>query len=125
MKEPRIDTTPLADMMFLILIFFIISGWIVEFTGLKINLPKGEIRDIKPGKQVLVTISKDKDIYLDDVRVNYDELIYKLKAVAMADPQRQILIKADRTIDYGFVIELLDVLKKNGASRIGLLTEKK
>ncbi|MCS7184829.1 MAG: biopolymer transporter ExbD [bacterium] len=125
MKEPKIDTTPLADMMFLILLFFILSGWVVEILGLKINLPKGEVREIKPSKQVLITITKDKEFYFENSKVGYDELIYRVKVLAKSDPSRQILIKSDRSIEYGFVIELLDILKKNGVERIGLLTEKK
>lgn len=118
-----INVTPLVDLTFLLLIVFIITTPLMEH-GLDIKLPKASSDPIPQDQKVLqVEMDAMGTIALDGVAVSTEELELELRGMMGVDPETPIQIRADETLGYGRVMEMLEVVKRSGVKRLALVTE--
>lgn len=127
---PRIPTASMADIAFLLIIFFMLTtSFSPERTS--VSLPESEIRTEVSKDAAIVAISSQGEISFTDgdqpafPLVNIAELGQYVKALVAAIPRKEFLIKADRDVRYQLVDGVLEQLRSNGARRIGLLTDRK
>lgn len=127
---PRIPTASMADIAFLLIIFFMLTtSFSPERTS--VSLPESEIRTEVSKDAAIVAISSQGEISFTDgdqpafPLANIAELGQYVKALVAAIPRKEFLIKADRDVRYQLVDGVLEQLRTNGARRIGLLTERK
>ena len=126
---PRIPTASMADIAFLLIIFFMLTtSFSPERTS--VSLPESEIRTEVSKDAAIVAISPQGEISFTDgdqpafPLANVAELGQYVKALVDAIPRKEFLIKADRSVRYQLVDGVLEQLRTNGARRIGLLTER-
>ena len=127
---PRIPTASMADIAFLLIIFFMLTtSFSPERTS--VSLPESEIRTEVSKDAAIVAISSQGEISFTDgdqpafPLVNIAELGQYVKTLVAAIPRKEFLIKADRDVRYQLVDGVLEQLRTNGARRIGLLTDRK
>ena len=127
---PRIPTASMADIAFLLIIFFMLTtSFSPERTS--VSLPESEIRTEVSKDAAIVAISAQGEVSFTDgeqpafTLANTAELGEYVKALVAAIPGKEFLIKADRSVRYQLVDGVLEQLRTNGARRIGLLTERK
>ncbi|MGE4357284.1 MAG: ExbD/TolR family protein [Candidatus Omnitrophota bacterium] len=115
-----IDITPLVDVVFQLLIFFLLtSSFVVTQTGIKINLPKAITSEALQEETVVIVINKKGLIFLNDKVVTVKELEEYLKDL----PRRKsILLKADREASLGKIVEIWDLCRENGIERLNIAT---
>jgi biopolymer transport protein ExbD len=120
-----LDLTPLIDVVFLLLIFFMVSTTFVQDpAGLEIDLPRSDNREvIESGEDVSLRLTADGSVYVDDEGVTLEDLRSKLAAAAAKDPDTMIILEADRTVDHGRVVEILDIARDLGLTRFAIATE--
>ena len=118
----EINVTPLVDVMLVLLIIFIITAPMLV-QGLNVNLPKQDAPSIaaESDKPLVLTLSTDRIIYLEDEPIHLELLGDRLGA-ALAGQPRPVYIKADEDLPYGFVIKVLAVLDKVGVEQVGMVT---
>lgn len=116
-----INMTPLMDLTFILLITFIITFPLIE-QGIAINLPKGKAADIQEIVSRSISLSLDKQLYLDDVPVSKEELVAAMADVSTAEPDTTIYVRADRKLAYGEVVEIMRVLHDANITRMALVT---
>ena len=116
-KMPAIMLSPMIDMMFLLLIFFIVST-------MQMTVPVATEAVIQNTAKFTVTIKDDGAYWLADKVISKQELINKAREEQKKDEKFHIVIRADENVQYKAVIGLLDSFKKAGVSRVGLATEK-
>lgn len=116
----QIDIAPLIDIVFQLLIFFMLTSSFVIQPGIKINLPKAVTSEIVQEKNLIVTINKDNIIYLNDDPITPQNLQDALKAQASQD--KPLLIKADKNSSLGKVVEVWDICRQAGISKINIAT---
>jgi len=118
----EINVTPLVDVMLVLLIIFIITAPMLV-QGLNVNLPKQDAPSIaaESDKPLVLTLSTDRIIYLDDEPIHLELLGDRLGA-ALAGQPRPVYVKADEDLPYGFVIKVLAVLDKVGVEQVGMVT---
>lgn len=118
----EINVTPLVDVMLVLLIIFIITAPMLV-QGLNVNLPKQDAPSIaaESDKPLVLTLSTDRIIYLEDEPIHLELLGDRLGA-ALAGQPRPVYIKADQDLPYGFVIKVLAVLDKVGVEQVGMVT---
>ena len=118
------DITPLIDVVFILLIFFIVSSvFKKDELALVLNLPTSSAKEIElKQKEVIIELDKNKlAIYGKEVSItNLEEEISKIK-----DKQRNIIFRIDKEVKYERVIKILDLLQKNELFNISLLTDTK
>ena len=119
---PEVNVIPLIDVSLMLLLVFMVTAPILQ-RGIKVELPQGAAQEVKGMSQDLVLfLDKDNALFFNDEKVLLPQLISRLQM--MAD-RSTIFIKADRTVSYGRVIELVDQLKTVGGGRhVALATQR-
>jgi len=117
----QIDIAPLIDMVFQLLIFFMLTSSFVMQPGIKVNLPKAVTSDVVKQETIEIIVSSENVTYLNGKVVTLKEIkaIFKLAAKR----QQSILIKADRRASLGRVVEIWDMARDLGISQISIATD--
>jgi biopolymer transport protein TolR len=118
----EINVTPLVDVMLVLLIVFMVAAPLMT-VGVPIELPKTEAKQMDSSTEpITVTVQKDRTIYLQETKIELAELADKLQAIAKNGYEDQIFVRADTTVDYGAVMEVMGLLNSVGYKKIGLVT---
>ncbi len=124
-KAPEIMLSPMIDMMFLLLIFFIVSAmYMSELKTIPVKLPVASETITQSTVKFTVTIKDDGAYWLGDKVIGKPELVNRAREEQKKDEKFSVVIRADENVQYKVVIGLLDSFKKAGISRVGLATEK-
>lgn len=118
----EINVTPFVDVMLVLLVIFMITAPFLQ-QGIEVNLPKAKGKDFQPEERIIVTIKKERTIYLNENLVSINQMKRKLKAVKEFAPN--VFLKADKDVPYGFVIEVVSEIKELGIEKLGMITEPK
>ena len=118
-----INVTPLVDVMLVLLIIFMVTAPMMMH-GVKVNLPKTESKSIKTKEDpLLLTITKQKLVFIEDYKVELKALKKKLKKVFANRAEKEILLQGDKDVPYGFVIKVMSQVKEAGITKVGMITE--
>ena len=115
-----IDFAPLIDVVFLLLIFFMLTSSFIFQPGIKVNLPRAITSEALSEKNVIITITAENLIYMDGKLVTMNELSSRLKDIAGL--RRSILIKADEKASLGRVVKIWDICRQEGISKVNIAT---
>jgi biopolymer transport protein ExbD len=118
-EEPRLGITPLIDIVFLLLIFFMLTSHFHVASGLPIRLPKiaQKVYDSDQHKIILV-IDKNGRIYFKGNKIDLDELDSELRSAVEEDGVIHLLLEADKEVKHGRVVQIMDRAKTAGVSSI-------
>jgi biopolymer transport protein TolR len=118
----EINVTPFVDVMLVLLVIFMVTAPLMQ-QGIDVNLPKAKAKELPPEERLIITMKADGNIYLNDVPVDMGTLKEKLSALSKKNPE--VFLRADRSVSYGFVAELMAEIKDAGIEKLGLVTEPK
>jgi biopolymer transport protein ExbD len=119
-----INVTPMLDLAYVLLVIFIIMTT-ATVQGIKINVPKASAQpSLAQTKTKAISITADGTIYLDTFPVTMAELENLLRQYKSATPDLPVIIKADSTIQYQRVVDVLDLLGRLEITQLGLVTQK-
>ena len=125
-KEPmsEINVTPFVDVMLVLLIIFMVAAPLLT-VGVEIELPKTSAKALPTEKEQPLTLSltKDKELYLQDTKIEFSDLIPKLKQIAEQRDDNRIFIRADGANNYSTIMEIMGALNSSNFSNISLVTE--
>lgn len=116
----QIDIAPLIDMVFQLLIFFMLTSSFIMQPGIKVNLPRAVTSEVVKHENVEVAISSENVIYINGKVITTQELKTLLKQTAKAEGS--ILIKADRRASLGRIVEVWDMCRDLGITQINIAT---
>lgn len=120
----EINITPMLDLAYVLLVIFIIMTT-ASVQGIKVNLPKASAQpSIGESKTKAVTVTEDGTVYLDTFPVTLAELETLLGQYKAADPNLPVIIKADSTVQYQRVVDVLDIAGRLEITQLGLVTQK-
>jgi biopolymer transport protein TolR len=117
-----INMTPLMDLTFILLITFIITFPLIE-QGIAINLPKGKAADMQDVESRSISLSLEKQLYLDDLPVSLEELVAAMVDVGTLEPNTTVYVRADRKLAYGEVVDIMRILHDANITKMALVTE--
>jgi biopolymer transport protein TolR len=119
----QINVTPLVDVMLVLLIIFMVTAPILQ-QGVSVDLPKVSAGPLTgEEEQLVVNVAKDGRIFLNDTAITAVDLGPKLAAIAAARPDRQLYVRADQSVSYGQVMQVMGAVRDAGLVRVGLVTE--
>ncbi len=120
-----INVTPLVDVMLVLLIIFMVTAPMMT-QGVDVNLPQTTTKNIKTEEDPLfMTVNKKGEIFLENHQIGLDDLEEKVKSIFKYRRDKQLLLRADREIPYGFVIKVIAAVKRAGIDKLGMVTEPK
>ena len=118
-----INMTPLIDVMLVLLVIFIITAPLMT-SSLKLDLPRTDAAQPNDAPQsISLALDKEGRTFYGDESVDASTLASRVAAAAQRNPQTEVQLRADRSVPYGRVAELIGVIQKAGLSRIGFVTE--
>ena len=119
----EINVTPLVDVMLVLLIIFMVTAPMLQM-GIDVNLPRVKAKSVDVAEEKLVlTINGAKEIFLNKSRMPLSELGTKLKHIFVSRIEREVYMRADRNVPYGFVVEVMAEVRKAGVDKLGMITE--
>ena len=119
----EINVTPFVDVMLVLLIIFMVAAPMMT-QGVDVNLPKTESKNIKTSDEpLMLTINREKQIFLENHQIPLESLEIKIKKIFENRRNKEVLLRADKDIPYGFVINVIASVKKAGIEKLGMVTE--
>jgi biopolymer transport protein TolR len=121
----EINVTPFVDVMLVLLIVFMVTAPMLT-VGVPVNLPNSDADSLPDDKEPLtLSINSKGEIFIQDSKVGYSELIPKLLAISKNRTDTRIYVRGDRNINYGRVMEVMGKLSGSGFSKVALISETK
>ena len=117
----EINVTPFVDVMLVLLIIFMVTAPMIQ-SGITVNLPQAETESTPAEQGLILTITKDKYIHMEDSVINQFLLEPKLKEYFYGKEKKIVFIRGDENLPYGFIMSILDIAKKAGVEDIALVT---
>ena len=125
-EESSLDMTPLVDVVFLLIIFFMLSTTFIVLPGIRVDLPKAASERITLVPEEIVLSVDDKGVfYFNKDDVDDETMLQRLRMVSQSDKEVQILLKGDTGCNYGRVVQLLDMIRSCKLHRVAIMTRKK
>ena len=121
-----INVTPLVDVCLVLLIIFMVVTPMLQ-KGKPVMLPQTDRPDKKPesDRELIISVQSDKTIFIDTKWFPPKDFEAKMKELGERAANKDILVKADRTLNFGDVKNVMRMIKDGGFERVGLITEKK
>src|SRR3989338_5775447 len=124
--EVTIEIPSLIDVMFTLVLFFLVTTTFVSAPGMKVDLPKSSAQDIQRDKKdITIVIGQNHELLINQKAVNERELQARLSAQAKENPQTLVIIQADQGVSHGLVVRIMDYAREAGLSRLAIATEPK
>lgn len=120
----EINVTPFVDVMLVLLIIFMVTAPMIQ-SGITVNLPQAETESTPAEQGLILTITKDKYIHMEDSVINQFLLEPKLKEYFFGKEKKIVFIRGDENLPYGFIMSILDIAKKAGVETVALISRPK
>ncbi len=118
----EINLVPLIDVLLTVLFFYMIVSPMMS-RGLDVNLPKSESNTVKQEDRIVLTVTRNRELFVEKERVDISRLRSVLDSIRISKPQINVYLRADRDAPYGAVVQVMDVVKQAGIDRLGMVTE--
>ncbi len=118
----EINIIPLVDVVLVLLLIFMLTAPMM-YRGIDVNLPKTSSRPTAVEERMVLTLTKDQVIYLNDRPLPLAALDAQLRDIFKNRTDKTLYLKADQTLAYGFVVEAMDRVRRAGVEKLGMVTE--
>ncbi len=113
-----INLTPMVDMLFLILLFFLVTSSFIEQPNIKLELPSTKYASTSKIEERILTISQDGKLFFRNEPVERKNLVSILKNAFSKQDDKTLVLRADKNVSYGVVVDVMDAAKGAGLRRI-------
>lgn len=125
-KEPTIMIIPMIDIVFFLLVFFMVGTLYMNTEQqIPLNLPSTSTSTAKSIEPIIITLTTSHKLYIDNREISADNLSQEVQDIVRTTPRQAFVIRASKDVYYNEVIALLDMLKVNGAKYISVATDRK
>src|SRR3989304_1565955 len=118
----EINVTPFVDVVLVLLIIFLITAPMM-LRGIDVKVPKTEAKNVGPEERLMLTVTKEKAVYLDDQPITLARLEGILVGLRQRNAKAAVFLRADEGVAYGVVVKVMDAVKKAGIERLGMVAE--
>ena len=118
-----INVTPFVDVMLVLLIIFMVTAPMLQ-QGVDVDLPAVNARELPlDADQLIVSVTRDRRVFLNRALLSIPQLQEKLEAIYKGKPNREVFLRADKDVPYGFVVRTMAAIRASGIHRVGMVTE--
>ncbi len=119
----EINVTPFVDVMLVLLIVFMVTAPLLT-VGVPIDLPKTRAQNIsEPVEPLVISVNRDGQIFIQETEVSLEGLVPRLIAITDSNPDTRIYVRGDRSIAYGWVMQVMGRVNNAGFRRVALIAE--
>ena len=116
----NVDIAPLMDMVFILLIFFIVTSTFTRETGVEVEKPKAKSSTELNKKSIMIAVSREGSIHVNERQVAYASLQEILKQMLVKNPDREVVLIADKNSVTGKVVQVMDACNLAGVKKISI-----
>ena len=120
----EINITPFTDVVLVLLIIFMIATPFIYQSSMRVQLPQASKTE-ETSRDIIITINAQGDVFLEETRVDFDTLKYRLMALMKRKSNASVIVNGDKNVRYNSVIQVMDVLTQSGVKNPGLGIELK
>ncbi|MCD6459609.1 biopolymer transporter ExbD [bacterium] len=124
-EKEALNLTPLVDVIFLLLIFFMLSSSFMLQPGIKVNIPLAKKSSRFKEENMIVTMTQENQIFFNDERTTLEGLKRRMRRAVRKNPQGTLIIKADKNVRHGNVVHVMSLAKQTGIVSIAIATKSK
>ncbi len=118
-----INVTPFVDVMLVLLVIFMVTAPMM-LQGVEVDLPETTSQPLASKKEnLIISINNKNQVFINDFQVTLDFLQEKLKKILEGRENREVYLRADKEVSYGFVVRIMSELKEAGVENLGMVTE--
>ena len=118
----EINIIPLVDVTLVLLLIFMLTAPLM-YRGVDVNLPKTSGKPTTVEERMVLTLSKDQNVYINDKLIPMASLEQALRDLFKNRQDKTIYLRADQALQYGFVVETMDRVRRSGIEKLGMVTE--
>tara|TARA_B100000959_G_C14819729_1_gene557335 strand:+ start:326 stop:739 length:414 start_codon:yes stop_codon:yes gene_type:complete len=119
----EINVTPMVDVMLVLLIIFMVTAPFMQM-GIEVDLPPAQAQSLDLSENNLIlTVNAEKKIFLGETEIPRNTLEQKLLNNTRLQKEKELFLQADRALPYGFIIDIMALLKKAGVENLGMITD--
>ncbi|ADN75377.1 outer membrane transport energization protein ExbD [Ferrimonas balearica DSM 9799] len=122
-EEAQVDMTPMLDIVFIMLIFFIVTTSFVKESGIEVNRPKAQQASKKPSANIFIAINEAGIVYMEKREVDIQRVRANVERMLAEAPEAQVMIQADQQAKHGIVVKVMDQVKAAGIDKISVSAE--
>ena len=124
-SRAMLNITPLIDVLFILIIFFAVSSTFLEQPGIKLSLPEAKKTDLQKIEKAVLFITSNQELLFMDKEISLENLGPILKDAMEQSLDRALIINADKGVQHGFVVKIMDLARQNGVQKLVIATEQK
>ena len=122
-EEAAVDLTPMLDVVFIMLIFFIVTTSFVKEAGIDVNKPKAAQAQKKPTATIFIAIRPNGEIHMDKRVVDVERVSATIEKLLAESPTDTVIIQADKEAKHGVVVKVMDQIKAAGIDKISIAAD--
>ena len=122
--DSTIDITPMLDIVFIMLIFFIVTTSFVKETGVEVNRPNASTAVRDERGNILIAITANDEIWIDKRRVHLRSVRANVERLKAENPEGSVIIQADKSSKTGFLVETMDQVRLAGVQNVSIAAQK-
>jgi biopolymer transport protein ExbD len=122
-EEATLDMTPMLDIVFIMLIFFIVTTSFVKEAGIDVNRPEASQATQKPSANIFIAIRENGEVWMDRRQVDIERVAANLERLLAEQPTDMVVIQADEGARHGVVVRVMDQIKEAGIAQISIAAE--
>ena len=122
-EEAAIDMTPMLDIVFIMLIFFIVTTVFVKEAGIEVNKPGASEAVMPKNANIFIAITDKGEVWMDKREIDIDSVRANLERLMAEQPSDVLIIQADENAEHGIVMQVMDQIKAAGIDRISIASE--
>ena len=122
-EESHLDLTPMLDIVFIMLIFFIVTTSFIKESGIEVNRPNAETAERDQKGNILVAISENNEIFIDRRKVDLRAIRPNIIRLKAENPEGSVIIQADKASQTGLLVEAMDQIRLAGVQEISIAAE--
>ena len=119
-EEPGIDLTPMLDVVFIMLIFFIVTSTFIKESGVEVNRPQADTASSKENANILIAVTADGQIWLDKQAVDVRSVRGHVERLRQEHPEGLVVVQADQDARTGLVVQVMDQARLAGVHDVAL-----
>jgi len=122
-KSVGLNITSLIDVMFILLLFYVVSSTFVEQPGMKLELPSIKSQEVTRVENLMMYISKEGEIHLGETPVTLETLPAEIEKMIPEIGEKTLVLKADKATEHGLIVQIMDIAKRSGLKKIVIGTK--
>jgi len=122
--EPEINITPMLDIVFIMLIFFIVTTTFVQETGVTVDKPEAMTAEARPQGNILIGVDSDNQVWMNGSQIGLSDVRTRVQRARSENPEGSVILVSDQGATTGRVVDVMDQVQAAGVSRMAISAER-